>query len=163
MKTINVLGLAAYVYEKYAKENNGETIDEMKMHKLLYFIQRENLIRYDKPLFAADFFARKFGPILHEIHTAYENNSIITTELPQLTAEQEVVIDYVFTHYSHKNSWSLSRLTRGQISWKKARAGISEYANSNVLMSVEDIRADAKAHLDRRIKLQSLELASPEL
>lgn len=158
MEKINVLNLAAYIQKRYARENNYETIDESKIHKLLYFIQREALIQFNTLLFDADFYAWQYGPVLHEIRTAYSNNTILTTKPTALTNEQQSVIDYVFNQYSQKSSWSLSRLTRGEKSWKHAREGISEYEKSDILISIEDIKSDAQRQLTRRNKLKLLKM-----
>ena len=45
-----VINVAQYVYDEY-KKITGEVIDEMKLHKLLYFAQRESLAITNKPLF----------------------------------------------------------------------------------------------------------------
>ena len=37
---VDVVVIASYISERYQKEY-GERIDEMKLHKLLYFTQRE--------------------------------------------------------------------------------------------------------------------------
>lgn len=158
MKKVNVLNLAAYIKERYAKENNNEQIDEMKIHKLLYFAQREALILFNTPLFDADFHAWKYGPVLHEVRAAYKDDTILKMESLNLTDEQKTIMDYVFEQYSKKSSWSLSRLTHGEYSWKHARKGISEYENSDAIIPLEEIRYDAKRQLNRRNKLRELGL-----
>ena len=45
-----MLTVAAYICDRYEKDF-GEKIDEMKLQKLMYFAQRESLIRSGKPLF----------------------------------------------------------------------------------------------------------------
>ena len=40
---VSVNTAASYIYEKY-KSEFGTTIDEMKLHKLLYFAQRDSII-----------------------------------------------------------------------------------------------------------------------
>lgn len=45
-----ILDVAAYIVSRYSVENNGCMIDEMKLHKLLYFAQKESYIQTDKPL-----------------------------------------------------------------------------------------------------------------
>lgn len=45
-----VIDVAQYIFEAYKKES-GHIIDEMKLHKLLYFSQRESLALLNKPLF----------------------------------------------------------------------------------------------------------------
>ncbi len=45
-----VLNFAAYIAQEYFSEY-GQQIDEMKLHKLMYFAQRESLIQTGEPLF----------------------------------------------------------------------------------------------------------------
>lgn len=46
----DLMNVASYVYNRY-KNENGTDIDEMKLHKLIYFAQRESSIQGNKPLF----------------------------------------------------------------------------------------------------------------
>ena len=46
-----ILNAAQYLFEEY-KKLAGETIDQMKLHKLLYFAQRESFAITGKPLFS---------------------------------------------------------------------------------------------------------------
>lgn len=46
----DVINIAAYIAKRYLAEYKEE-IDEMKLHKLLYFAQREAFILLDQPLF----------------------------------------------------------------------------------------------------------------
>lgn len=59
----DLMQVAAYICNRYNADFN-ERIDEMKLHKLLYFAQREALIQRNEPLFEATFYGWKFGPIL---------------------------------------------------------------------------------------------------
>ncbi len=45
-----VTDIASYIYQRYQKQF-GKCIDEMKLHKLLYFTQRESIIQTDEPIF----------------------------------------------------------------------------------------------------------------
>ena len=49
-----IIDVAQYVYKYYLKETD-EKIDEMKLHKLLYFVQRESYALLGKPMFNEDF------------------------------------------------------------------------------------------------------------
>ena len=51
---VNANVAASYIFERY-KFEFGETIDEMKLHKLLYFAQRESIIQTGNPLVNATF------------------------------------------------------------------------------------------------------------
>lgn len=68
-------------------------------------------------------------------------------------------MDKVFEKYADKDSWSLSRLTHGEIAWKNSRVGVPEGDNSDNPMSLEDIRKDADRIRERREMLSKLGLA----
>lgn len=67
-----ILDVAAYIVSRYSVENNGCMIDEMKLHKLLYFAQKESYIQTDKPLFNEKFEGWKYGPVSTDVRDAYE-------------------------------------------------------------------------------------------
>ena len=70
----DMMTVAAYIYGRYQREYN-EKIDEMKLQKLMYFAQRESLIRTGEPLFEGDFYGWRFGPVLKELRTPYKDES----------------------------------------------------------------------------------------
>ena len=154
----DLMNVASYIYNRYESEN-GIKIDEMKLHKLMYFSQRESLIQDNEPLFDAVFYGWKFGPILKEIRIAYKENSFYKEISEEVVARIIHVMNKVFEEYSEKDSWSLSRLTHGELAWKNSRVGISEGANSDNPMSLEDIREDAKRIRERRVMLAQFGLA----
>lgn len=154
----DLMNVASYIYNRY-KEENGIEIDEMKLHKLMYFSQRESLIQNNEPLFNGVFYGWKYGPVLKEIRAAYKEGSFYR-EVPQdAITRMNSVIDKVFKEYAMKDSWSLSRLTHGELSWKNSRIGISEYDNSDNPMKLDDIRKDADRIRERREMLAALGLA----
>ena len=71
-----ILDVAAYVVEKY-KALTGTSPDEMKLHKLLYFIQRAYLDIHDSPLFPEEFEDWRMGPVSREVRTVYCNGEIL--------------------------------------------------------------------------------------
>ena len=155
---VDVNTVASYIFEKY-KSEFGTTIDEMKLHKLLYFAQRESIIQTGDPLFDATFRGWKYGPILKEIRELYKNNSFVPVTSGSDIAEMEPVVGAVFEQYAEKDSWSLSRLTHGEYSWKKSREGVPENMNSDKPINIEDIRVDADRVKARRKLLEQLGLS----
>ncbi len=153
----DLMNVASYVYNRY-KSENGTNIDEMKLHKLMYFAQRESLIQDNEPLFDAVFYGWKFGPILKEIRIAYRDSAFYDEIPDDVIARILHVMDKVFEEYSTKDSWSLSRLTHGELSWKKSRAGIANGVNGDNAMRLEDIREDAKRVRKRREMLSQFGL-----
>ena len=135
----SVFDVASYICNRYMNEN-GTRIDEMKLHKLLYFAQRESIIQTGEPLFTEEFEAWKYGPVLREIRNHYKNNDFNS----DYNSEQlKPIMDKVFPEYSHILSWSLSMISHGEESWKRARKGIAEEENGCNKISIDDIVIDA--------------------
>lgn len=155
---VNVLDVASYVYNRYQREY-GKKIDEMKLHKLLYFTQRESIIQTGNPLFEAIFYGWKFGPVLKEIRGVYKENSFSKDFCKDVVNEIEPIMNKVFQEYASKDSWSLSRLTHGEVSWQNSRIGVPEEANSDNPMDILDIRLDAERIKNRRQMLAQLGLS----
>lgn len=154
----DLMMVASYICKRYSDEFNSQ-IDEMKLHKLLYFAQRESLIQNKEPLFDAVFYGWKYGPILKEIRIAYKEKLFCASIPKDVIQRITSVMDKIFAEYAGKDSWSLSRLTHGEYSWKKSRVGIPDGANSDNPMSLDDIRVDADRIRNRREMLLQLGLS----
>ena len=153
-----LMNVASYIYNRY-QDTKGERIDEMKLHKMLYFAQRESFIQKNEPLFEEVFYGWKFGPVLKEIRNAYRDNAFYSHIDEDIILRIKSIMDKVFEEYADKDSWSLSRLTHGEIAWKNSRKGVSDGANSDCPIDVEDIRKDAERVRARREGLAKLGLA----
>ena len=145
----DMMTVAAYIYDRYQREYD-EKIDEMKLQKLMYFAQRESLIRTGEPMFEGDFYGWRFGPVLKDLRTPYKDESFAPEVTDEDMAGAKEILDEVFKAYAGKDSWSLSRLTHGEICWKRSRKGISPYDSSDNMIPLEDFRLDAKRMKDRR-------------
>lgn len=145
----SVIKIASYVCDRYQKEYQ-ERIDEMKLHKLLYLLQRESLIQTGEPMFDAVFQAWKYGPVIPEIRTLYKADKLHETLSTEAMDKYKKVFDYVFAEYAGKRSFVLSNITHGEYSWRHAREGYSKYADSTVPMLLEDIKTDAQYIKERR-------------
>ena len=106
----------------------------MKLHKLLYFTQREYLIQKGEPMFDAQFEAWKYGPVMVQIRQHYKNDSLPELMDKEQVVQYEPVFDMVFKTYAPQKSWSLSTLTHGEFSWKHAREGYDEQDSCEVEM-----------------------------
>lgn len=154
---LGILQVASYISERFKKEF-GVRIDEMKLHKLLYFTQRECFIQTCKPMFEAKFEAWKYGPVMVEVRQHYKDDTLHETMTMEQEKRYQPVFDMVFKIYAQQKSWSLSTLTHGEYSWKQARRGYEEQDASEVEIKTEDIMVDADRVRERRIVLRQLNL-----
>lgn len=150
----DVVKIASYICLRY-RRRFGRKIDEMKLHKLLYFTQRESIIRTGEPLFGDCFEAWKYGPVLVAIRQRYKNDTL-HEELPAPVEERyKKVFDTVFETYAYKNSWSLSSITHGEYAWQMARRRILPEGQHR-LIATDDIRKDAERVKIRRFLYEKI-------
>ena len=153
---VDVLKIASYIYCRY-KEEYGKEIDEMKLHKLLYFVQRECIVQMREPLFPEKFEAWKYGPVMVDVRQYFKTKSLCIMPQEDSVIKYQGVFDKVFETYAPKDSWSLSCLTHGEYSWQKAREGVSSDEQCDKKISVEDIAIDADRIRTRRFLLAQME------
>ena len=138
-----IVDVAQYIYDEY-KRQSGENIDEMKLHKLLYFTQRESLAITNEPLFAENFEGWKYGPVSKEVRVHYADDGMHYENKKPLSAEGAYITKNVILQYGVLASWKLSQLSHNEFSWKNSRKGLAEEENGNVLLLIDDIRTDAE-------------------
>lgn len=123
--------------------SNGEKMDEMKMHKLMYLAQREALMYTDNLLFDETFYGWKFGPVLMSVRDEYKNDNpygLVEEKVDEVTT---ALLNKVLERYGNRTSWSLSRLSHDEVSWKHAREGLSPEDNGKVPLEEKMMRVDA--------------------
>ena len=137
--------VASYLATRYQAEY-GEKIDEMKLQKLTYLAQRESLVRTDEPLFDAEIQGWRLGPVIPDLrglYKEYQEAGFPAVDGGELGEDRES-LDAVFDEYADRESLSLSRMTHGEICWRKSRKGIRPSESSNVTIPLDDIRLDAQ-------------------
>ena len=152
----DVVKVASYICSRYQKEH-GLKIDEMKLHKLLYFTQRECIAQTEKPMFDATFYAWMYGPVLPEIRILYKQNLLHELPTEESVKKYLPIFDVIFKDLASTKSVMLSAISHGEMSWKKARAGYRKYDESNVPMKLEDMYEDAHRYKERCLMLQELD------
>lgn len=144
----DVVKIASYICMRY-QQQYCKDIDEMKLHKLLYFTQRESIIQTGEPLFEDCFEAWKYGPVMVSIRQKYRDNALHEELSPETIKNYKSVFDMVFETYAQKDSWSLSSITHGEYAWQKARQKVTA-ESQHVLIITDDIREDAERVKIRR-------------
>ena len=93
-----VVDVARYICDEYQKMS-GEAIDEMKLHKLLYFSQRESFAVTGKPLFADEFEGWRYGPVCVAVRKSFCQGEIISKEIEKISDEAVYIISNVIAQY----------------------------------------------------------------
>ena len=150
MKTIiKTMCVAKVLYDMYYAEK-GVHMDEMKMHKLMYFSQRESLMYNKEPLFNATFYGWKFGPVLKEVRSEFRMLNPFSNVEDLVSEQTKELLKSVLVRYGSLSSWKLSSLSHEEFSWKKARVGLEAGEDGNVELSLEAMKVDATKELVAR-------------
>lgn len=139
---MKIVDVANFVFEEYEKET-GEKLDEMKLHKLLYFAQRESLAITNEPLFPEHFEGWKYGPVSTAVRSVYTHDGIYASA-SCLSDNEIYLLKNVILEYGQFSSWKLSELTHNEISWKNSRKGLTSSSVGTNKLKISDIREDSK-------------------
>lgn len=138
----SILNTAAYIIQRY-KEITGNDIDELKLHKLLYFTQRDSISVCGEPAFDGVFEGWMYGPVSKDVRRAFRDRTIFSFNTI-ISDDVEYVANMVIANYGTIDSWKLSKLTHDETSWIKSRHGLQEGISGHRVIELSDIIEDAK-------------------
>ena len=117
--------------------------DEMKLHKLLYFAQRETIAILGQPMFDAEFEGWKHGPVCRKIREAFTESGI-DAAYTGISFDSAYIVRNVIEEYGVLETWQLRNLSHREISWKNSRIGLNNNEAGVVTLKLSDIRIDAQ-------------------
>ncbi len=116
--------VAQYILSQtdYDTEN---LISNLKLQKLLYYLQGFTLVLLGEPLFPEPIEAWDHGPVVVEVYHKYKNyggRHIPPEEYPQGMLDEKVrdVVDEVYSEYGQYSAWKLRQMTHSEAPWKDA-------------------------------------------
>ena len=116
-------------YILWSQHESGSFISNLKLQKLLYYVQAWHLAVFNKPLFAAKFEAWVHGPVIPELYRQYREygwrNIDAEVEKPDLPANLEAFIEEVLDEYGPLDARRLEYLTHREDPWRDARKGLT--------------------------------------
>ncbi len=145
----STLAVAKTLYTMY-DDRFHQKMDEMKMHKLMYFTQRESLIVNNDVLFSEDFCGWKYGPVLLSVRNEFHNGSMFSEVTENVSEETYGLLKSVLDRFGKISSWHLSIMSHEELSWKLSRNGLSATDNGNTHLSVNAMRLDAAREIASR-------------
>ena len=143
------LSVAKELYNRYCEKFKGK-MDEMKMHKLMYFVQRESLMYSKEPLFEENFYGWKFGPVLKSVRKEYKEGREFSNVCGDVSDVTKRYVNDILDRYGNVSSWKLSSLSHNEFSWKEAREGLGASENGDVKLSLSAMKVDAARELASR-------------
>lgn len=110
--------IANKILDRAANNDAGDLISNLKLQKLLYYMQGFHLAFFGEPLFKEEIHAWQFGPVVPDVYFHYrenENKGILPEdEVIVLKDEEEELFDKVFSVYGDYSALGLMNLTHNE-------------------------------------------------
>lgn len=119
-KMFSALDVAKYII-RWCNEHDIQ-ITNLKLQKLLYFLQGDYCKYTGKRLIADDFYAWQLGPVIPTVYSEYSiyaaTNIRPSLQPPQIDKDTEEMIDLILYDYAFIPAWELVNLSHEQDPWK---------------------------------------------
>lgn len=146
VKKERTFGVAQYLDSLYMQEHDGEHIDELRLHKLMYFAQKQCLKERKTALFGGLIEGWRFGPVVVPVHGALKENRLYKKTY-EISDGAKKLLDQIYAKYKDISSMELNNLSHEEFSWMKSRDGKKPEDSSNAVISVADIDVDIMIEL----------------
>lgn len=110
--------------------DDGELISNLKLQKLLYYVQGFNLACFGEPLFDEGIEAWQYGPVVPSVYnhfSEYGSNGIAIDKnkvsIINLKEAEENLFDRVYKIYNEFSAIGLMNLTHSESPWKSTPTG----------------------------------------
>ena len=128
MTTLTAQDVADYFLAK-VDEEQGDTLTNLKLQKLLYYAQGFCLAIYEEPLFNDEIEAWTYGPVVPAIYHKYSECG--TGSLPKPTtfdeskfsAEAGELLNEIQEVFGQFSAWKLANMTHEEPPWRNTPVG----------------------------------------
>ena len=124
--TIKALDVARYILT-LVDVDKGDIISNLKLQKILYYIQGYHLAYFNKPLFNDKIEAWKYGPVVVNVYHEYKDydreqlpTNNYNFDISKLSQEQKNLIINVFNTYNNFSAPKLVEMTHDELPWKES-------------------------------------------
>lgn len=132
--------VAIYIIKTF--QEAGDTLTNLKLQKLLYYVQGWHLGLYEEPLFEDDIEAWKYGPVVPEVYNwfkEYGNSPVSITDKNvdswNIDVSARDHVDEVLRIYAPESAWTLSEITHNEQPWLNS---IKEKLNIIPIASIKE-------------------------
>lgn len=123
--------------------DHGDLITNLKLQKLLYYVQAWHLALHSKPLFSDKFEAWVHGPAIPSIYGKFKKFGFQPVQCDgakTLDTHTQNHLAEVIKVYGGMTAYELERLTHSKDPWIKARKGLPADASSHNKISEVDMQ-----------------------
>jgi uncharacterized phage-associated protein len=123
----------------------GESVNNLKLQKLLYYAQAWHLALHDEPLFPEKFQAWSTGPVIPALYERFDEYSYhdipALNPAPDLGSETVRLLEQIADDYMSIDEYDLSSMTYQEAPWLNARGGCDISDACNAEIGEEDMRS----------------------
>lgn len=128
---VSALDIAKYLLELAEREPEPELISNLRLQKLLYYVQGWHLAQHRRPIFAESIEGWKHGPVVRNVYRSLkgqDRDSVTSAQLngQPLPIHEQVFVDSIWEAYKGYSASRLYQMTHREQPWIEARAGLSE-------------------------------------
>ena len=122
--TYNVFEVTRYII--YHEKQSGRYVNNLRLQKLLYFVQAKYLVEKEKPLFEERMEAWNFGPVVPKIYRKYQYYGLIYIPCEDefdnfsIRPDDREIIDSMLDSCSAYATSTLVDIIHGQEPWIQA-------------------------------------------
>lgn len=135
--------VAQYVIKFF--HESEDLITNLKLQKLLYYIQGWHLGLHGKPLFNEDFQAWVHGPVQPAVYAEYKKYrwNPISEDVPEINFSENVIvhIEDVLKVFGIKTAYELERMTHHEEPWLMARGNIDHTEECTNIISKDSMQS----------------------
>ncbi|HEC2155064.1 Panacea domain-containing protein [Staphylococcus delphini] len=139
--THNIVQNLIFKYQEIT--GNSLVGDEMKVHKLMYYVQKTSLALTGKPIIDEQFEGWVHGPVLPSLRDLFDFFIEDNNSRNLISDTEEYIIENTIYQYGKYATWALRDKSHEEISWIKSREGLNSNERGYQTLSLEDIKQDA--------------------
>jgi uncharacterized phage-associated protein len=137
--TYNVIDIANKILAKASISEFEDLICNLKLQKMLYYMQGFHLAYFEKPLFDDEIEAWMYGPVIPKVYETFKSNGNsgikFTGEVINLTEKEESLFNEVYRVYGAYSAVGLMNLTHSEMPWKSTPTGIGSIIGKDKMMT----------------------------
>jgi uncharacterized phage-associated protein len=123
---LSAMDIARY-FLSLQDEDEGDTISNLKLQKLLYYAQGYHLALFDKPLFPEAIVRWQHGPVVADVYHIFKEFGNGALPCPHdfdadiFDEATQDFLDEIYRVFGQYSAWKLSKMTHEEAPWKEAQ------------------------------------------
>jgi len=131
------IDVANKILAKASKSDTDELICNLKLQKMLYYMQGFHLAFFGTPLFDEEIEAWMYGPVVPSVYHAFKSNGNVGIPFDgktiELNSDEESLFHEVYRVYGNFSAIGLMKLTHSETPWKSVPTGVGSIIEKDTM------------------------------